>query len=168
VVRLPLRAVQSFPEPLETEVTTRRVALKFTDAPQLDGLRVLVVDDEPDARELLALVLTEAGAHVMAVGSAEEALAVARAEPLDVLVSDVGLPREDGYSLIQKIRALEGAIAQVPAAALTGFARAEDGHKALACGFQLHVPKPVEPGLLVSLVAKLAGRVDHSPRAAVG
>jgi PAS domain S-box-containing protein len=168
VVRLPLRAVQALPEPIETEITARRVALKFTDAPQLDALRVLVVDDEPDARELLALVLTEAGAKVIAVGSAEEALAVARTEPLDVVVSDVGLPREDGYSLIQKIRSLDGAIAQVPAAALTGFARAEDSHKALACGFQLHVPKPVEPGLLVSLVAKLAGRADHSPKAAVG
>jgi PAS domain S-box-containing protein len=168
MVRLPLRAVQALPEPLDSEITTRRVVPKFTEAPQLDGLRVLVVDDEPDARELLALVLTEVGAQVIAVGSAEEAFAVARTEPIDVLVSDVGLPREDGYSLIQRIRGLEGAIAQVPAAALTGFARAEDGHKALACGFQLHVPKPVEPGLLVSLVAKLAGRVDHSPRAAVG
>jgi CheY-like chemotaxis protein len=118
---------------------------------------VLVVDDEPDARELLALVLCQSGADVTAVGSAEEALReIAQLERLDVMVSDVGLPRVDGYSLIRQIRALQGVRAQLPAAALTGFARAEDGARALQAGFQVHVPKPVEPSRLVALVARLA------------
>jgi PAS domain S-box-containing protein len=163
LVELPIRAVMgrgAVPEEVAA-AHTRPTAVALDDAPALDGLKVLVVDDEPDARELLALVLGEYGAEVTAVASAEEAMREIERLPLDVMVSDVGLPHEDGYALIRRVRALAGARAQLPAAALTGFARAEDGQRALQAGFQVHVPKPVEPARLISLVARLAGRARH-------
>ena len=158
VVSLPLRAVQSLPQTqTQAEPRTRRSS-SFEDAPSLEGLRVVVVDDEPDARELLGLVLGEYGADVTVVGSSDEAVqAVERICP-DVLVSDLGLPKEDGFTLIKRVRALspeKGGL--VPAAALTGFARAEDGQRAIAAGFHIHVAKPVEPAELVNIVATLAG-----------
>jgi PAS domain S-box-containing protein len=158
VVRLPLRAVQADTIEAEEIAPRPRDRSSLDDAPALDGLHVLVVDDEPDARELLQLVLGECGAQVTAVGSSEEAVRTVETATFDVIVSDVGLPLEDGYTLIRRIRALGGQYSRIPAAALTGFARAEDGQRALAAGFQVHVPKPVEPGALVSLVAHLAGR----------
>jgi PAS domain S-box-containing protein len=135
-----------------------RALLPFGDAPSLDGVRVLVVDDDRDARELLSTVLCRFGANVTAVSSVEEALLALDRSALDVLVSDIGMPREDGFSLIQKVRTLAKEARQIPAMALTGFARSEDGQKALAAGFQLHVPKPVDPAQLVVQVAALAGR----------
>jgi len=128
--------------------------------PELAGLRVLVVDDEPDTRDVLAAVLTSCGAQVTLAASAAEAFEqVERARP-DVLVTDIGMPEEDGYSLLARIRQLPrergGAI---PAAALTAYARAEDRVRALRSGFQMHVPKPVEPAELITVVANLAGRL---------
>jgi PAS domain S-box-containing protein len=122
----------------------------------LQGIRLLVVDDEPDARELLSIVLEEAGAEVATAGSAEEALvAFERLRP-DVLVSDIGMPGGDGYSLIRRVRALEGEGGiKVPAVALTAYARAEDRSEAMGCGFQAHLPKPIEPGELTALIAQL-------------
>jgi signal transduction histidine kinase len=121
------------------------------------GLRVLVVDDEPDAREMLALVLGGCGAEVTAVASAREALeALPRLRP-DVLISDLAMPGEDGYALIRRVRALpaeEGG--RVPAAALTAYALAEDRARALSAGFQIHVPKPVDPAELAAVVENLA------------
>jgi CheY-like chemotaxis protein len=120
---------------------------------------VLFVDDQPDARELLTELLELHGAVVTAVGSAEEALIAMDQLRPDVLVSDIGLPREDGYSFIRKVRARPPERGgQVPAVAVTGFARVEDGKRALAEGFQMHLAKPVEPAEIVSLVASLAGR----------
>ncbi len=134
--------------------------------PRLEGVRVLAVDDEIDTRELLALVLREHGATVTTAGSTREALEALAAAPVDVLVSDIGMPGEDGYRLLGHVRALaaeKGGL--VPALALTAYARAEDRRQALAAGFQLHVAKPIDPSALVHLVAELAqsgGRaVDH-------
>jgi CheY-like chemotaxis protein len=125
----------------------------------LSGLVVLTVDDEPDARELIATVLEHAGARVIAVATADEAMdALARARP-DVLLSDIGMPPTDGYALIRKVRELpvnEGG--RIPAAALTAYSRAEDMRRAFEAGFQRHVAKPVEPDVLVAQVAALAGR----------
>jgi PAS domain S-box-containing protein len=125
----------------------------------LRGLRVLLVDDEPDARELLAEVLEQHGAAVSAAASADEALRALRLDRPDVLVSDIGLPGEDGYSLIARVRALPaddgGAI---PAAALTAYARSEDSRRALAAGFHRHVVKPIQPSALAALVRDLADR----------
>jgi signal transduction histidine kinase/ActR/RegA family two-component response regulator len=134
-------------------------AVPFTCPPGLAGLRVLVVDDEMDARDLLAMVLESCGARVTTVGTAGEALdALKRLKP-DILISDIEMPGEDGYSLIAKIRALlpeDGG--RIPALALTAHARLEDRMRALSGGFQMHVAKPVEPAELVVVLASLAGR----------
>jgi signal transduction histidine kinase/ActR/RegA family two-component response regulator len=126
---------------------------------ELEGLRLLVVDDEADTRTLLKAVLEQCGATVIAVASAGEALAALRETRPDVLISDLGMPGEDGYSLIKKVRALspeDGG--QTPSAALTAYARVEDRMKVLRAGFQIHIPKPVEPAELITVVANLAGR----------
>lgn len=128
---------------------------------RLDGLRVLVVDDEPDARKLLTMVLEQCGAQVAAVGSAAEALeAIERSRP-DILVSDIAMPNEDGYDLIRKVRMLgleRGG--QIPAIALTAYAGPEDRMRALSEGYQRHVPKPVEPAELVAVIASLMRRTE--------
>ncbi|MDB5296166.1 MAG: rpfC [Phycisphaerales bacterium] len=126
---------------------------------RLDGLRVLVVDDEPDARFLVQRLLEDCGAVVRAAGSAEEAMALVGAEVPEVIVSDVGMPGEDGYSLIRRVRSLPAARGgTVPALALTAYARSEDRVRATHAGFHAHVTKPVEPVDLVTAVATLAGR----------
>lgn len=125
----------------------------------LAGVSVLVVDDDLDARRLIALILEACGARVEAVPSARAALeALARQRP-DVIVSDIGLPEQDGYALMQAVRALGDECRDIPALALTAFARSEDRRRALMAGFQLHVAKPVEPAELCTAVASLAGRL---------
>jgi PAS domain S-box-containing protein len=129
--------------------------------PQLEGLRVLVVDDEPDTLEMLAAVLAGCGARVVATRSAAEALELVERERPDVMVSDIGMPEEDGISLIRKVRALpEARGGRTPAAALTAYAREEDRIRALRAGFQIYVPKPVSPSELATVVANLAGRTE--------
>jgi CheY-like chemotaxis protein len=118
---------------------------------------VLLVEDEADARELLVTILGQCGAKVTAVGSAREALERLETVRLDVLVSDIGLPGEDGYVLMRTIRATEaGHAASIPAVALTAYAGTEDRQRALQAGYHLHVPKPVEAAELVAVVANLA------------
>jgi PAS domain S-box-containing protein len=127
--------------------------------PSLDDLRVLVVDDEPDTRELVALMLVGRGAEVVAVGSASEALAEMERGRFDVLISDIGMPDMDGYALISKIRLLpKERGGRIPAVALTAYAGIEDRMRALSAGFQIHIPKPVEPAELTTVVANLAER----------
>jgi CheY-like chemotaxis protein len=123
---------------------------------RLDGVSVLVVDDEADARDLLEAVLSEAGAQVRSAGSASAAFARALEQTPDVIVSDVGMPDEDGYSLMRRIRNAEGALATAPAIALTAYTRREDHLRALSMGFSAHVGKPVKPAQLIELVAILA------------
>jgi PAS domain S-box-containing protein len=120
----------------------------------LTGVRVLVVEDEPDARELLTAILRRAGADVVAVGSAAEALSSLNHRRAEILISDIGMPDEDGYGLIQKVRALDpNRGGMIPAVALTANARAEDCSRALAAGFQMHMAKPVDPGELTRTIA---------------
>ncbi len=130
------------------------------EVPRLTGVRVLIVDDEPDARDLLKRILSEFEAEVETVSSASEALPlVERAHP-DVLVSDIGMPEVDGYELIRAVRLLpadDGG--QTPALALTAFARSEDRQRALLAGYQAHVAKPIEPSELITTIASLAGRI---------
>ncbi|MBW4494938.1 MAG: PAS domain S-box protein [Oscillatoria princeps RMCB-10] len=124
----------------------------------LGGTRVLVVDDDPDTRELIGFVLKHAGARVVAVSGAGVALEALQSFHPDVLVSDIGMPGEDGYMLIRQVRALEaGQNRLLPAVALTAYAKEEDRRQALLAGYQSHVPKPVEPEDLVAVVASLAG-----------
>jgi CheY-like chemotaxis protein len=126
---------------------------------RLDGLRLLVVDDEPDTREMLKAGLEGCGASVTTVGSASEALAeLSRSKP-DVLISDIGMPEEDGYALVRRIRALPAESGgKVPAIALTAYARVEDRMQALRAGYQIHVTKPVELAELAAVVASLTKR----------
>ena len=128
--------------------------------PRLDGLRVLIVDDETDACELLRTVLESCGALVKATSSVPAALAAMTEEAFDVLLSDIGMPGEDGYSLIAKVRALSKERGgEIPAAALTAYVGEEDRIRVLQSGFQIHVSKPISPSELIAVVANLAGRV---------
>ncbi|MGI8493701.1 MAG: hybrid sensor histidine kinase/response regulator, partial [Pyrinomonadaceae bacterium] len=122
----------------------------------LDGLLILVVDDEEDTRQLMVQSLTYYGATVTTADSAVEGLTEFKDKNPDVLVSDIGMPEEDGYSLIRKIRLIDE---NIPAIALTAFARAQDRVRALASGFQTHVAKPVEPDELATVIASLTGRL---------
>jgi PAS domain S-box-containing protein len=124
----------------------------------LSGLHVLVVDDETDARELVAAVLTESGARVVAVGSVAEALRAVERQRPDVLVSDIGMPSEDGYCLMRQLRAMEKTVGRIPAAALTAYATVQDRTRALFAGYSSHLPKPIDPAELTAVVANLAGR----------
>ncbi len=126
----------------------------------LAGVRVLAVDDEPDARALVKRILERCGATVEIADSAAEARKLFRQSPPQVLVSDIGMPEEDGYALVRYIRSLkpeEGR--EVPAIALTAFARPEDRRRAISSGFQMHMAKPVEPAELIAMVTSLANRV---------
>jgi signal transduction histidine kinase len=154
-VRLPLRA-ELVEDPLDRTMAGGGV---FSAPDLLAGVRVLVVEDEADTRELLVVALQQCGAEVNAFGSASEALAAFDHGAPDVLLSDIGMPVEDGYELIHKIRARpHGQGGDVPAAALTAYARAEDRLRALEAGYQTHLAKPVDPAELVATVARLAGR----------
>jgi len=123
----------------------------------LEGLRVLVVDDDAENREVVAATLESRDATVLTADSATQALALIEAQQVHVLLTDIGMPHEDGYTLIRRLRASSDAsIAAIPAIALTAFARPDDRHHALVAGFQLHLAKPIEPETLVGAVATLA------------
>jgi PAS domain S-box-containing protein len=124
----------------------------------LEGVKVLVVDDEPDARSLIERLLRDRDAEVMTAASAKEALDLLAHDEPDVLISDIGMPKEDGYSLLRRIRKLKGAKARLPAIALTAYARPEDRAKAIEAGYQLHLAKPVEASTLIAMVAMLSRR----------
>ncbi|MDM9379555.1 PAS domain S-box protein [Chlorogloeopsis sp. ULAP01] len=146
-VRLPLLKVE--PEIQQTDELPQKEL-------NLMGIRILAVDDDPDARELLTVLLTQYGAEVLSVASAPEVLANLASFQPDVLVSDIGMPDVDGYTLLQQIRTLSPAKGgQVPAIALTAYARENDYQRALTCGFQRHVTKPLEPEQLVQAVVAL-------------
>jgi len=137
--------------------------IPFEGLPSLQGIKVLVVDDEADTRELICEVLKECGSEVITSCSVAEALEALEQHKPDILISDLGMPDEDGYSLISKIRALPAEHGgQIPAAALTAYARAEDRMRVLRSGFQFHLPKPVDSAELVTVVASLAGRAYQS------
>jgi len=155
IVTLPLAESHPVIPALEHD----QAALVAHETSPLAGLRVLVVDDEADARTLARRVLEERGAEVVAVGSAAEALqAVDGSNALSVVVSDIGMPGHDGYELITRMRALPGSAGRVPAIALTALARDEDRKRTLLAGYQVHISKPVDPAELVTVIATLAGR----------
>jgi PAS domain S-box-containing protein len=167
-INLPLRAVRAPSEDLDHRSLTGDGGTAFQAA--LSDLRVLVVDDETNARELVTAVLEQYGARVTAVASVAEALMVIRAgEPAlspDVIISDLGMPDEDGYTLIHRVRELDAERGrQIPAVALTAYGRATDRIRALSAGFQMHVAKPVEPVELAMVVASLTGRAGKGVNA---
>jgi CheY-like chemotaxis protein/anti-sigma regulatory factor (Ser/Thr protein kinase) len=122
----------------------------------LEGLSVLLVDDDDQSREVVAAHLQSSHANVLTASSAAQAMEVLEQSNVDVLLADIGMPDEDGYQLIRRVRSLPSVrTASIPAAALTAFAREEDRREALAAGFQLHVAKPVDARSLISAVASL-------------
>ena len=151
----------SDPEPLNSIVETKP---RVEASPTLEGLQILVVDDEADALELLNTILQNNGAEVIAVASVKQALTIietATDRSPDVLVSDIGMPDEDGYSLIRKLRQLEAQRGgKLPAIALTAYAGSDDRRQALLAGFQMHLTKPVDAAELVAVVASLTGRTS--------
>lgn len=145
-------------EDLQAQVTTPLTSLP----PALDGLQVLVVDDEADAREFISALLESQGIRAIAVATAAEALEALEKFHPNVLISDIRMPNEDGYTLIRKVRELEAKTGwHVPAAALTAYL-AEDRSKALSAGFESHLHKLAQPAELIEMVAKLAGRATTS------
>jgi CheY-like chemotaxis protein len=124
--------------------------------PPLAGLKVLVVDDEADAREVVSTALAQCGARTAAVASAREAMEIIAEFRPDVVVSDIAMPDEDGYSLVKKIRAMRTQIANVPVVALTAFTQPAERRRALRAGFRHFVPKPVEIDELASVVRTVA------------
>lgn len=160
VVRLPVLPVcQNLPVPGQQQQSGREAPSKDS-ATDLAGVKVLVVDDEADTCELLRSLLSRCGAEVTAARSTNEAIRLFQLVHPDVLVSDIGMPYEDGYELMRKVRALpEVKGGKVPAVALTAYARPEDRLKALRAGYQMHVTKPIELDELVSIVASLANRL---------
>lgn len=156
-VHLPLAVVHR-PAFEDQKVHPKSISLSPIDAdlPRLTGVRVLVVDDEPDARELIQRLLLECEAQVILAASADEALIAIGKERFDVILSDIGMPERDGYSLMEAVR--RGGC-RIPAAALTAFARSEDRTRALSAGYQTHIAKPVEPAELLATVASLAHRI---------
>ena len=160
VVNLPLIvAATGRREPNHFHPTHSAAPETPTPLPKLDGVRVLVVDDERDARDLIRRVLEEHGAVVSAVASGREALRALATEPPDVLLSDVGMPGMDGYQFMRSVRASDLDYRRVPAIALTAFARGEDRKKALLAGYQSHLAKPFDIAELVIVVAGLAERI---------
>jgi CheY-like chemotaxis protein len=119
----------------------------------LEGMQILVVDDERDSREMISRILVEQGAIVILAASAEEATTCLNRSPADLLISDIGMPRVDGYELLKALRARGQ---QIPALALTAFAREEDRGKALAAGFGAHLAKPFDAAVLVASAQRLA------------
>jgi PAS domain S-box-containing protein len=161
-VTLPVKALREEMSELEPAAPSAEYADSLTDAIMLDGLRVMIVDDEAETRDLLTAMLTRRGAEVKACASAAEALEEIERWRPSLLVSDIGMPGEDGYTLIGKLRALGPERGGgIPAVALTAYARSEDRMRALASGFQVHVPKPIEAGELVVVIASLAGRLSN-------
>jgi len=125
-------------------------------APDLTGVRTLVVDDDPETRELLTMMLTQYGALVTSAGSAREARAILIRDRLDVVLSDIQMPDEDGYGLIAAIRALDAERGgHTPAVAVTAYGTSEDRERLLAAGFHRHIVKPINATQLASVVAEL-------------
>lgn len=138
----------------------------FDNSPLLDGLRVLIVDDEADMRSCIAIVLKQYGATVAAAASTKEAMEVLMADKSgqrpDVLLCDIGMPGEDGYALLRQVRAWQAERGvRIPVVALTAYAREEERKQALLAGFQLHLSKPINPAELIAVVANLAGRTGQ-------
>jgi PAS domain S-box-containing protein len=170
IVNLPVRAVKGASgteRKTEGETVVERSAGRTTRTAGLEGVRALVVDDEPGARELLAATLEQYGVLVTDADSTAAALATLESqfggeasEPFDILISDIGMPGADGYELIQQVRAhADGRVRRIRAIALTAYARTEDRLRALRAGFQMHVPKPVDEEELTTVIAALTDRM---------
>jgi CheY-like chemotaxis protein len=157
-VTLPLVPIRS--DASREHPTTPSAVAAQSDAVDLSGVRVLIVDDDADARELIKRVLTQCGAEARVAASALQALEILKAHRPDVLISDIGMPHMDGYDFMRRVRELPPFQGRsLPAIALTAFARSVDRTKAMMAGYQMHMAKPIEPQELVATVASFAGRI---------
>jgi PAS domain S-box-containing protein len=161
-IRMPLAALQS-DDGMTSEPERARDEKASANRQPLEGLRVLLVEDEPDARDFLLITLECSGAKVEAVNSAQEALDNLQVFKPDVLLSDIGLPIESGYQLIRKVRLLPSDASNIPALALTAFATEKDRQLAISAGFQMHLAKPVDPEVLIEAIERLANSNHKTP-----
>jgi PAS domain S-box-containing protein len=159
-VRLPSAAAAEADRRVSSvDRSSRAVFDGSTEVPDLRGVHVLAVDDEPDALTLITEILEAAGAHITVAHSATEALGAIQIAPPDVVVADLGMPRVDGFELIARIRAsADPHVREIPAAALTAYARSEERSRALRSGFQVHLAKPIDPTELIVAIARLTNR----------
>jgi CheY-like chemotaxis protein/anti-sigma regulatory factor (Ser/Thr protein kinase) len=158
-IQLPLPSGQLAQETLARAASAFRESQ--SDLLNLDGLRILIVDDETDALDLISAELAQHGAEVTGVGNAADALAALTQSDFDLLISDIGMPNTDGYDLIKQVRKQADSRNQkIPAVALTAYARIQDRMQAIMAGFNTHVAKPVEVNELVTVIASLAGRLE--------
>lgn len=159
IVQLPIKAALTQASTTELKSITIETEIQLSNDLLLEGLQILVVDDEADARQLLTTILEQSGATVTTAASVREAIEAIYQHKPDVLVSDIGMPSEDGYQLIKKVRNLEPLLGgNIPAVALTAYARSDERTKALLAGFQIHIPKQVESNELIAVVASVASR----------
>jgi CheY-like chemotaxis protein len=159
-IRLPLPSGELRPEAILKSAS--QLADRQPEQTSLEGLRILVVDDETDTLDLIGMELAQHGAKITGVASAEEALKKLALDTFDLLISDIGMPKTDGYELIRQIRRQEdGQGRKIPAVALTAYARVQDRMQAIMAGFSTHVAKPVEANELITVVASLVGRLGQ-------
>ncbi|HLO41032.1 MAG TPA: ATP-binding protein, partial [Phycisphaerales bacterium] len=161
-VTLPIRSISGGPHQEPHPVSEVPVgSLSSSDC--LRGVRILILEDEADARDFVRRLLIDQGAKVVSVGSVVEAMVQVNEAEFDLIISDLGIPGEDGYSFIRQLRALESrrSLKRTPCAALTAYARAEDRRRVMMAGFQVHVSKPVEPAELIAVAANLTGRIEQ-------
>jgi CheY-like chemotaxis protein len=156
IVALPVSHVRSTERQSDRQAAVAPDPFTAIELPRLDGVRILIVDDDHDGRTLMARILDDHGAITRCVSSADEALATLKSEPFDILLSDIGMPTVDGYELIRRIRQMPRPPAErIPAIAVTAYARPEDRQRALLAGYQMHLCKPIEAPELVAGIASL-------------
>jgi PAS domain S-box-containing protein len=162
IVALPISAIRSHERASHEPATFAEIDPAGVELPSLSGVTALIVDDEADARILLDRLIQERGGRTVMASSAAEALAVLQADPVDIVVSDIGMPEVDGYAFIRRVRQHQHASARtVMAIALTAYARAEDRQRALLAGYQMHLAKPVDPRELIAGIASLLHIPKH-------
>jgi PAS domain S-box-containing protein len=155
IVALPISHVRTDERELQGHAQSTD-PLQLVDLPQLENVSVLIVDDEPDGRDLIARILEERGAQTACVSSAAEALEALAGKKFDILLSDIGMPEVDGFELIRRVRLLDASRpGPIPAIAITAYARPEDRQRSLLAGFHMHLSKPVETGELIASIAGL-------------
>jgi CheY-like chemotaxis protein len=156
IVALPVSVVESEPERRRSVLQTAQPNVEDIELPSLAGATILIVEDEPDTRLLVKRILEDRGARVLAAASAADGLSVIASDKVDLLISDIGMPRMDGYQLIEQVRALDSRrTGPLPAIAVTAYARPEDRQRSLLAGYQTHIAKPLEARELVAAVASL-------------